>query len=180
MTAEDFWNKVKSRLSEQGKTFVWLCEKAGVSVQIMKNRIYKNRIPDVDDTLKLFSVLGVTIEDFYGVQDKFPSKESTVSGKEEGSPEEKIPGYDQFRMCGDSMEPTISSGDTVFCDNEGYQEDGIYAVVYRGNSFVKRLQMVSGGMKIISDNPAYEPILAKSESGELKVIGRAHYVLHRL
>ena len=51
MTAEDFWNKVKARLSEQGKTFVWLCEQAGVSVQGMKNRIYKNIIPSVDDTL---------------------------------------------------------------------------------------------------------------------------------
>ena len=57
MTAEDFWNTIKTRLSEQGKTFVWLCEQAGVSVQIMKNRIYKNRIPDVDETLKLLSVL---------------------------------------------------------------------------------------------------------------------------
>ena len=31
-------------------------------------------------------------------------------------------------------------------------------------------------MKIISDNPAYEPMLAKSEADELKVIGRVHYV----
>ena len=217
MTAEDFWNKVKARLSEQGKTFVWLCEQAGVSVQGMKNRIYKNIIPSVNDTLKLLSVLGVTIEDFYEVQNLFPAKEMSAPNLGEFSSEEKIPVYDQVfsfgygqfvpdtevvdnyiavpeelrgkrfsgrlaasRIRGDSMEPTIYNGDTVICDNIGYQEDGIYAVIYQGKGFVKRLQTVSNGMKIISDNPAYEPMLAKSEADELKIIGRVHYVLHKL
>ena len=100
MTAEDFWNKVKARLSEQGKTFVWLCEQAGVSVQGMKNRIYKNIIPSVDDTLKLLSVLGVTVEDFYEVQNLFPAKEMPVPNLGEFSAEEKIPVYDQVFSCG--------------------------------------------------------------------------------
>ena len=78
MTAEDFWNKVKARLSEQGKTFVWLCEQAGVSVQGMKNRIYKNIIPSVDDTLKLLSVLGVTDEDYKEAQNLLPTKEMPI------------------------------------------------------------------------------------------------------
>ena len=39
MDAKLFWDKVKKAISDQGKTFVWLCEQAGVSVQIMKNRI---------------------------------------------------------------------------------------------------------------------------------------------
>ena len=46
------------------------------------------------------------------------------------------------RIRGDSMEPTIYNGDTVICDNMGYQEDGIYAVIYQGKGFVKRLQTV--------------------------------------
>ena len=65
MDAKTFWDKIKLAISEQGKTFVWLCNQAGVSVQIMKNRIYKERIPDVEDTLKLLSVLGTTVEAFF-------------------------------------------------------------------------------------------------------------------
>ena len=65
MDAKLFWDKVKKAISDQGKTFVWLCEQAGVSVQIMKNRIYKERIPDVEDTLKMMAVLGTTVEEFF-------------------------------------------------------------------------------------------------------------------
>ena len=36
MDAKLFWENIKKVLSEQGKTFVWLCEQAGVSVQVMK------------------------------------------------------------------------------------------------------------------------------------------------
>ena len=217
MTAEDFWNKVKARLSEEGKTFVWLCEQAKVDVQIMKNRIYKNRIPDVDDTLKLLSVLGETVEEFYEMQELFPAKNTTSAESVTVSEDERIPVYDQVFSCGhgqfvpdteivdnyisvpeelrgkkflgrlaaskirgDSMEPTIYNGDTVICDNMGYLEDGIYAVIYQGKGFVKRLQTVSGGMKIISDNAAYEPMFVKNGSDELNVIGRVHYVLHKL
>ncbi len=217
MEAGIFWDKIKSRLSDQGKTFVWLCEQAGVSVQIMKNRIYKDRIPDVDDTLKLLSVLGVTVEEFYEVESQFPSCKIPDSEVGNELNDEKIPVYEQVFSCGcgqyvpdtelvesyiaipeelkinkylghlaasrirgDSMEPTIFNGDTVICDNLGYQEDGIYAVIYQGKGFVKRLQMASGGVKIISDNPAYEPMFASKEIDELKVIGRVHYVLHKL
>lgn len=217
MTAEDFWNKVKSRLSDEGKTFVWLCEQAKVDVQIMKNRIYKNRIPDVDDTLKLLSVLGVTVEEFYEMQELFPAKNTRVEASVAVSEDERIPVYELFFSCGhgqfvpdtetvenyisvpeelrgkkfsgrlaaskirgDSMEPTIFNGDTVICDNMGYLEDGIYAVIYQGKGFVKRLQAVSGGMKIISDNTAYEPMFVKNDSDELNIIGRVHYVLHKL
>ena len=217
MDANSFWDKIKKLISAQGKTFVWLCEQAGVSVQIMKNRIYKERIPDVEDTLKLLAVLGTTVEEFFGVEAQFPVRAAVAEKGTDGAVEEKIPIYEQIFSCGhgqyvpdteivenyitvpeelrgkkfsgrlaasrirgDSMEPTIFNGDTVICDNLGFQEDGIYAIIYQGKGFVKRLQTVSGGMKIISDNPAYEPMLANSEADEFKVIGRVHYVLHKL
>ena len=213
MTAEDFWNKVKARLSEQGKTFVWLCEQANVDVQIMKNRIYKGRIPDVEDTLKLLAVLGTTVEEFFGVEEQFPPKLAVACAGDM----EKIPVFEQLFSCGkgqfaqdseyvdsyiaipddlktkrlkghlaackirgDSMEPTIFNGDTIICDDYGYQEDGIYAILFEGKSFVKRLQRVPGGMKIISDNPAYESMFAKNNTEELKIIGKVYYILHKV
>jgi len=217
MTAQDFWDKVKQLLADQGKTFVWLCEQAGVSVQVMKNRIYKNRIPDVDETLKLLSVLGVTVEELFGVKSPASNPDFSLTGQKFTLNDQKIPVYEQFSSCGfgqyvpdsqtvenyieipeelkgkrltghlaaskirgDSMEPTISNGDTIICDNRGFNEDGIYVVIYQGKGFVKRLQSVSEGVKITSDNPVYEPVLVQKDSVDLRVIGQVHYVLHKL
>jgi len=213
MDAKLFWENIKKVLSEQGKTFVWLCEQAGVSVQVMKNRIYKERIPDVEDTLKLMAVLGTTVEEFFGVDIQLPPKVVVECAADT----EKIPVFEQFFSCGkgqyvpeteyingyiaipedlktkrfeghlaaskirgDSMEPTIFNGDTVICDNLGYQEDGIYAIIFEGQGFVKRLQRVAGGVRIISDNQAYEAMFAKNDTEELKIIGKVHYVLHKV
>lgn len=206
-------SNIKKVLSEQGKTFVWLCEQAGVSVQVMKNRIYKERIPDVEDTLKLMAVLGTTVEEFFGVDIQLPPKVVVECAADT----EKIPVFEQFFSCGkgqyvpeteyingyiaipedlktkrfeghlaaskirgDSMEPTIFNGDTVICDDLGYQEDGIYAIIFEGQGFVKRLQRVAGGVRIISDNQAYEAMFAKNDTEELKIIGKVHYVLHKV
>lgn len=213
MDANLFWDKVKKAISTKGKTFVWLCEQANVDVQIMKNRIYKGRIPDVEDTLKLLAVLGTTVEEFFEVEAQFPPKTVVACAADT----EKIPVFEQFFSCGngqyvpeaeyidsyiaipddlktkrfkghlaaskirgDSMEPTIFNGDTVICDDLGYQEDGIYAIIFEGKGFVKRLQRVSGGLKIISDNQAYESMFAKNDTEELKIIGKVHYVLHKV
>ena len=213
MDAKLFWENIKKVLSEQGKTFVWLCEQAGVSVQVMKNRIYKERIPDVEDTLKLMAVLGTTVEEFFGVYIQLPPKVVVECAADT----EKIPVFEQFFSCGkgqyvpeteyingyiaipedlktkrfeghlaaskirgDSMEPTIFNGDTVICDDLGYQEDGIYAIIFEGQGFVKRLQRVAGGVRIISDNQAYEAMFAKNDTEELKIIGKVHYVLHKV
>ena len=213
MDAKLFWENIKKVLSEQGKTFVWLCEQAGVSVQIMKNRIYKERIPDVEDTLKLMAVLGTTVEEFFGVDIQLPPKVVVECAADT----EKIPVFEQFfsygkgqyvpeteyingyiaipedlktkrfeghlaasKIRGDSMEPTIFNGDTVICDDLGYQEDGIYAIIFEGQGFVKRLQRVAGGVRIISDNQAYEAMFAKNDTEELKIIGKVHYVLHKV
>ena len=213
MDAKLFWENIKKVLSEQGKTFVWLCEQAGVSVQVMKNRIYKERIPDVEDTMKLMAVLGTTVEEFFGVDIQLPPKVVVECAADT----EKIPVFEQFFSCGkgqyvpeteyingyiaipedlktkrfeghlaaseirgDSMEPTIFNGDTVICDDLGYQEDGIYAIIFEGQGFVKRLQRVAGGVRIISDNQAYEAMFAKNDTEELKIIGKVHYVLHKV
>ena len=53
-------------------------------------------------------------------------------------------------------------------------------IIFEEKGFVKRLQRVSGGVKIISDNPAYETMFAKNDTEELKIIGKVHYVLHKV
>jgi len=78
-----------------------------------------------------------------------------------------------IRASGDSMEPTICSGDMTLVDvrpiDKANMIDGIY-VIQRGDyTYTKRLQVVSEGIKIISDNPRYENEMA---SEDIKICGR--------
>lgn len=80
---------------------------------------------------------------------------------------------------GDSMEPTLFSGDTIICDNLGYDGDeGIYLIHYKGMGFVKRLKRSGGGISIISDNPAYEPMFERGTSEDFRVVGKVRHVVH--
>lgn len=80
---------------------------------------------------------------------------------------------------GDSMEPTLFNGDTIICDNLGYDgKDGLYIIHYKGMGFVKRLKKTSGGISIISDNPVYEPMFESGSSEDFRVIGKVRHVVH--
>ncbi|MCR4287295.1 MAG: S24 family peptidase [Deltaproteobacteria bacterium] len=79
------------------------------------------------------------------------------------------------RVSGDSMEPTLKSGDIVLVDhNRNYidPQGGIYAVSIDDGIIIKRVQVLypSGRFKVISDNSRYEPFEAEPE--RLKVNGR--------
>lgn len=175
MDAKTFWDKIKQSISERGKTFVWLCDQAGVSVQIMKNRIYKERIPDVEDTLKLLSVLGTTVEAFfYGDNQDKKNFDDTFASKAAED------GLFEGKNYGDSMIPTLYDGDTVFYDDYGYQEDGLYVIQLEGKSLVRRIQNDLGGVKILSDNPSYETLSVKKGATELKIIGKIHHAIHHV
>ncbi len=80
---------------------------------------------------------------------------------------------------GDSMEPTLFNGDTIICDNLGYDgQDGIYIIHYKGMGFVKRLKRTRDGISIISDNPVYEPMFEPGDSEDLRIIGKVRFVSH--
>lgn len=63
---------------------------------------------------------------------------------------------------GDSMEGTFRNGDSLLVDR-GITEirtDAIYVFTLDGDLFIKRLQRMTGGaLRMISDNPAYPPII---------------------
>ena len=59
---------------------------------------------------------------------------------------------------GDSMAPTLNDGDTVLIDVSHTQvrDDGIYALVYGGDLYIKRLfRIPGGGLELRSDNPRH-------------------------
>ena len=211
MEACEFWKKIKQNLSQLGKTQEWLCSKTGMDLQSLRNRIHKNRFPTVQETLKILSVFEISAEDFFGMN--LPKNEPFVSknvmlipvmdqvfsaGKGQYVPEdESVVEYVSVpnelkrygknlaatKVRGDSMEPTLYDGDTIICDNGGYDgTDGVYTILYKGCGFVKRLQRTGDGVRIISDNVRYDPMFASenSESENFSVIGKVRYVMHKI
>lgn len=78
------------------------------------------------------------------------------------------------RVDGDSMEPTIRSGDVLLIDREQtHPRDGAIYVMRREDWLVaKRLQLLAGGLvRVISDNQAYPP--EEVEPAALEILGRA-------
>ncbi|MGX2969232.1 XRE family transcriptional regulator [Ursidibacter sp. B-7004-1] len=59
---------------------------------------------------------------------------------------------------GDSMEPTLNSGDLLFVNIriQHFDGDGVYVFNYDGTLFIKRLQKTGNKLTVISDNPTYE------------------------
>ncbi|AOY00119.1 S24 family peptidase [Jeongeupia sp. USM3] len=70
------------------------------------------------------------------------------------------------RAKGDSMTPTITSGDALFIDPRVsyFAGDGIYIIVIDGLAMIKRLQLVGPGRyKVCSDNQLYHPYEINSD-----------------
>lgn len=78
---------------------------------------------------------------------------------------------------GDSMEPTITSGDSLLIDREANvigSDGGIYVINYEGELFVKRVQkLLDGRIAVTSDNKNHMSIeISKHDLERLKIIGR--------
>ncbi|MBI5634896.1 MAG: helix-turn-helix domain-containing protein [Nitrospirae bacterium] len=80
-----------------------------------------------------------------------------------------------IRVSGDSMEPTLLSGDLVLIDhgrNFVDPQGGIYAIAMDDTIMIKRLQVIypAKTLKIISDNSRYEPLEAVTD--QVRVNGK--------
>ncbi|MBY0354950.1 MAG: hypothetical protein K2Q12_04385 [Rickettsiales bacterium] len=84
---------------------------------------------------------------------------------------------------GDSMEPTLSDGDTVLVDlTESYpRTDGIFVIGYEDHLMAKRLRIdpVRQKLAIISDNPLYSAVEDIAPQA-LHVIGKVIWLGRRL
>ena len=83
-----------------------------------------------------------------------------------------------IRVRGDSMEPTLRSGDVVLVDSRATSpnHDGIYILRMGDSVLVKRLQVMPGRkIRVTSDNPAFSPWIidpADESNNEFSVVGR--------
>lgn len=84
-----------------------------------------------------------------------------------------------IRVEGDSMEPTLYSGDIVLVDgNRNYIDlhGGIYAILVEDSIMIKRIQLLftEKKLKIISDNPKYEPLIVSPDV--IHIIGKIIWI----
>ena len=78
---------------------------------------------------------------------------------------------------GDSMADKINNGDILLVDTatKSLDQDGVYVIQLEGHDYVKVLQrdFSTGGLQIISYNPAYKPqVLSAEQAAELHISGR--------
>lgn len=91
-----------------------------------------------------------------------------------------------IRVAGDSMEPTLRSGDTILVDRRATRPDreGVYILRMNEMLLVKRLQALPGGkVKVASDNQAFAAFdvqMEDIEGGDLCIIGRVVWAGRRL
>lgn len=77
---------------------------------------------------------------------------------------------------GDSMAPTLVSGDRLFVDISvrHFVTDGVYSFVYGKTFHVKRLQMQGNKLAVLSDNRAYETwYIDEKSQDQLYIMGKA-------
>lgn len=88
---------------------------------------------------------------------------------------------------GDSMEPDLRAGDIILIDHTdaSARREGIYVLRMEDALLVKQVQRMPGGvLRLVSRNPAYEPILLPipevQPGGKVSIIGRVVWACRRL
>jgi phage repressor protein C with HTH and peptisase S24 domain len=76
---------------------------------------------------------------------------------------------------GDAMHPYIKDGDGILVNlnEKTITAEATYAIRWRGALLVKDVRLAAGGVKLVSKNPAYEPIILTGDAvNEIQIVGR--------
>lgn len=207
MEPEEFWDKVKKLMIDKGVKQDWLSEKTGMAVQSIRNQIHNKHYPSVTDTMAIIKAFGMTWDEFEAFPDSKKDNGTdvptipVVDMRFSAGHGQFVPDYADVAyyitvppalkkyegrltaafVSGDSMIPTLNDKDVIIFDNDGYDgSDGIYAILYKGSSFVKRLQRIPDGVEIISDNKLYKSMIEKNQNEDFRVIGKVRYHAHEI
>jgi SOS-response transcriptional repressor LexA len=201
---EDFYDRVKALAKLNKITIEGVANYGGISIDSYNSYRIHGTLPRADAAMKMAEALNTTLDYLvYG-----EGEISTIKGKffvpvlnQKLSAGRGQPLQDEPELCGymevprnlrhygeklavlyvegDSMEPTLRRGDLVLCNSCGYEGEGLYAIQYDGDAYVKRVFKQSGNYVIKSDNPLYplreEPI----GSENIAVVGRVLYIVKK-
>lgn len=93
-----------------------------------------------------------------------------------------IDNVEAVEVHGSSMSPRINHGDYVVVDKSiGFDYDGIYVLQIDGMLLVKRLQVTTKGLKIISDNRRFDEDFYDPENDQrlMNIVGKVILVINR-
>lgn len=141
-----------------------------------KDRLSTDEYDDIRATTQGVALGAGAVPEEYAETHSLKFKSSSLRRKGLRAPQLEI-----YYGSGDSMEPRIHDGDAILVDRSDTRvvDDKIYFIRYDGHFFVKRLQMNSGMLFIVSDNrdnPQWrKPILVKP-SDDFEVIGRVRWL----
>ena len=204
-----FWARLEDALTDKNLTVADLSRKVGVAPSVINSWKTKGSIPRADIACKTAEALDTTVEYLIngylvdGNTELSPRNTYLVpilnqflsAGNGSLLPEEdtvkglmSLPSY--LKEYGDnlaglyvhgvSMEPTLKNGDMVVCTSLGWDHnDGLYAIRYNGNGYVKRLQADKDKIIIISDNPSYKTIEEPVDSEYIHVIGKVVLIIKK-
>lgn len=179
-----------------------LAESLGITRQTISNRIKNESEVTVSELKKieeyfnidlLNNLQGITYIDYYenvfascgngsivfsSEKTKLPISTSMINGYSKN----KL--YSMINASGNSMSPTIDSGDKLIVEHwNGYQiqDNKIYVFCYNGEFFVKRLSKNLDEIIIKSDNPEYRIRTISGKMVEnLVLIGRIVAIIKQL
>lgn len=82
-----------------------------------------------------------------------------------------------IRVSGDSMDGTLSDGDTVLIDRSRKKPDGVFAIRIGDALRIKRLQkMTDGTLRVSSDNQMYQPEHIPPENlNQVDIVGQCYW-----
>ena len=92
MEADIFWKKVKQILSDRDKRQDWLCDKAGIPLSTLRNKISISRMPTFEEVMKILKVFNMSLDEFMAYPD-IPDKDVI-----------NIPVYEQALSAGKGQE----------------------------------------------------------------------------
>ena len=203
-----FWERLESALNDNNCTMADLGRKIQLSPTVIFSWKTRGSIPRADIACKTAKALNTTVEYLIeGTETEIIDgktkntflvpvlNQELSAGKGDILPEEdfiqalvKLPAFLReygenlagLYVHGDSMEPTLKNGDLVICNSLGWDnEEGLYAVRFNGNGYIKRIQVGAGKIIISSDNPKYKPIEEPIESDNFEVIGKVLLILSK-
>ena len=200
----DFYERVKELAKLNKVTIESVANYAGITISSYNSYRIHGNLPRVDAAIKIAEALNTSLKYLvYGEgkvstsKDKFYvpviNQKLSAGHGQAVQDEVEIHGYMEvprnlrhygenlalLYVEGDSMEPTLRRGDLVLCSSCGYEGEGLYAVQYNGDAYVKRVFKMSGKYIIKSDNPLYPQMEEPTGSDNIAVVGRVLYIIKK-
>ena len=189
--------RLRELMARRGVRVSALARLSGVRQQTLYAILSRNSSRVAPQTLRaLAEALGVSARCFYEEAPSAPlptrrvpllgdvaAGEPLFCEEREGEFVDAVPGCDfALRVAGDSMEPLIRRGEIVFVRRQDDVRDGqIAVVIVDGEATLKRVYHLRAGVQLVSDNPAYEPMLFTPENSDtIRILGRAVSVSREL